>query len=259
MRKYILIILILFSLSTFFICKESYSTERVDHECIKCHQITNEEATNLLREIIPDVRILEIRNAAIKGLWEISVERGGQKGIVYIDFSKNLLISGSILNIKTKTNLTQERLLEINKVDISKIPLDDALVMGENDAKLRVIVFTDPDCPFCSKLHYEMKKVVEKRKDIAFYIKMFPLPMHKGAYEKAKAIVCEKSLALLDDVFAKKELPKATCETKVLDENLKLGESIGISGTPAIIMPNGTLVPGYKEADALIALIDKFS
>ncbi|NWF76690.1 MAG: DsbC family protein [Nitrospirae bacterium] len=259
MRKYILIILILFSLSTFFICKEIYSTERVDHECIKCHQITNEEATNLLKEIIPDIRILEIRNAAIKGLWEVSVERGGQKGVVYIDFSKNLLISGSILNVKTKTNLTQERLLEINKVDISKIPLDDALVMGEKDAKHRVIVFTDPDCPFCSKLHQEMKKVIEKRKDIAFYIKMFPLPMHKGAYEKAKAIVCEKSLALLDDAFAKKELPKATCETKVLDENLKLGESVGISGTPAIIMPNGTLVPGFKEADALIALIDKFS
>jgi thiol:disulfide interchange protein DsbC len=145
MRKYIFIILTLVSFATFFICQRIYCTERVDHECIKCHIITNDEALNLLKEALPGIKILEIRNAAVKGLWEISVERGGQKGIVYIDFSKNILISGSLLNVKTKTNLTQERLLEINKVDISKIPLDDALVMGDKDAKYRVIVFTDPD------------------------------------------------------------------------------------------------------------------
>ena len=102
-----------------------------------------------------------------------------------------------------------------------------------------------------------MKKVIEKRKDIVFFIKMYPLPMHKGAYDKAKAIVCEKSLALLEDAFEKKPLPAPKCETSALDENIKLAEKLGIRGTPAIILPNGTIVPGYKEADALIALIEK--
>lgn len=97
-----------------------------------------------------------------------------------------------------------------------------------------------------------MKQVVEQRKDIAFYIKMFPLPMHKGAYDKAKAIVCEKSLALLDDAFAKKELPKPQCDTKVVDENIKLAEKLGISGTPALIFPNGRLVPGAIDAKTII-------
>jgi len=100
-----------------------------------------------------------------------------------------------------------------------------------------------------------MKKVIEKRKDIAFFIKMFPLKIHPGAYEKAKAIVCEKSLALLDDAFAKKQLPKPKCETSVVDDNLKLGEKLGISGVPALILPDGRVIPGYKEADALIELI----
>ncbi len=104
-----------------------------------------------------------------------------------------------------------------------------------------------------------MKKVIEKRKDIVFFIKMYPLPMHKNAYEKAKAIVCEKSLQLLEDAFDHKPLPAAKCETKALDENIKLAEQLGIRGTPAIILPNGTLSPGYKEADALIALIEKSS
>jgi thiol:disulfide interchange protein DsbC len=100
-----------------------------------------------------------------------------------------------------------------------------------------------------------MKKVVEERKDIAFLIKMFPLSMHPGAYEKAKAIVCEKSLALLEDAFAKKELPKAKCETTVLDENIKLAEKFGIRGTPALIFPDGSVVPGAVDAKAIISKI----
>lgn len=103
-----------------------------------------------------------------------------------------------------------------------------------------------------------MKKVLEKRKDIAFYIKMYPLAkLHPNAYEKSKAIVCEKSVALLEDNFAGKKLPAPKCNTKEIDENIKLAERLGISGTPAIILPDGGIVPGYKEADALIMLIDK--
>ena len=52
---------------------------------------------------------------------------------------------GALVDIKTKANLTQERFNEINKTDVSLIPLDDALVMGDKDAKNRIIVFTDPD------------------------------------------------------------------------------------------------------------------
>ena len=102
-----------------------------------------------------------------------------------------------------------------------------------------------------------MKKVIEERKDIVFYLKMFPLPMHKGAYDKAKAIVCEKSLALLEDAFAGKELPKPKCETKVIDENIALGQKLGINGTPALILPDGRLMPGYKDAKGIMEMIGK--
>jgi thiol:disulfide interchange protein DsbC len=100
-----------------------------------------------------------------------------------------------------------------------------------------------------------MKKVIEERKDIAFYIKMFPLPMHKGAYDKAKAIVCEKSLALLEDAFAGKELPKPKCETTAVDENIALVQKLGISGTPALIFPDGRVIPGAVDAKSIIGMI----
>lgn len=102
-----------------------------------------------------------------------------------------------------------------------------------------------------------MKKVVNERKDIAFYIKMFPLKIHPGAYEKTKAIVCEKSLTLLEDAYDKKQLPKPKCETSAIEENIKLAEKLGITGTPALILPDGRVITGYKDAKALIELVGK--
>ena len=100
-----------------------------------------------------------------------------------------------------------------------------------------------------------MKKVIAERKDIVFYVKMFPLPMHKGAYDKAKAIVCEKSLTLLEDAFAGKELPKPKCETKVIDENINLAQKLGINGTPALVLSDGRVIPGYKDAKGIMEMI----
>ena len=102
-----------------------------------------------------------------------------------------------------------------------------------------------------------MKKVLEKRKDIAFYIKLFPLPMHKGSYAKCKAIICENSLTLLDDAFAHKDLPKPSCETTQVDDNLALGKKLGITGTPALIFPDGSLVSGGLSADSIIQKVEK--
>jgi len=219
--------------------------------------LSKDEAAVLLKDLAPDLKILEIRTSPVKALWEIAVQSGERKGLLYLDSSKKYFIQGAIVDLKTKANLTQERVSELTKVDTATIPLDDALVMGDKEAKHKIIVFTDPDCPYCAKLHQEIKKVVAKRQDIAFFIKMYPLPMHKGAYEKAKAIVCEKSMALLDDAFAKKTLPEAKCNTTAVDDNLKLAEKLGIRGTPAIITSNGIITPGSRDADALIELIEK--
>jgi thiol:disulfide interchange protein DsbC len=144
MRKFILFPLMLMGVIILATVHTSFSADKCDHNCLQCHKISNEEAVNLLKENIPDVKVLEIRPAQVKGLWEFTIETNGHKGIAYIDFSKKYIISGSVFDIKDKTNLTQERFAEINKVEFSQIPLDDALVMGDKDAKYRVIVFDDP-------------------------------------------------------------------------------------------------------------------
>lgn len=145
MRKFILFLFIVVCVSCLISIRNTYSIEKSDHNCTRCHKITNNEIVRLLKEIVPNAKVLEVHPSPVKGLWEIAIETKGQKGILYFDFSKKYIISGSILDIKTKANLTQERFAEINKVDVSQIPLDDALVMGNKDAKHRIIVFDDPD------------------------------------------------------------------------------------------------------------------
>ncbi len=99
--------------------------------------------------------------------------------------------------------------------------------------------------------------MIAERKDIAFYIKMLALNIHPQAYEKAKAIVCEKSLTLLEDAFERKELPKPKCETQVIDENIKLAEKLGIRGTPALIFPDGRVIPGAAAAKSIMEKLTK--
>jgi thiol:disulfide interchange protein DsbC len=235
----------------------SFGFSAKGQDCAKCHTLKKAEAEKLLKAAIPDVKILEIRTAPVKSMWEIDVEANGKRGLVYLDFSKKYLFSGSIIDVAGMRNVTQERFSQINRVDVSKIPLKDALVLGLRNAKKRVIVFTDPECPFCARLHEEMKKVVAERKDIVFFIKMFPLPTHKDAYEKAKAIVCAGSLSLLEDSFQHKPLPKPKCRTSAIDDSIALGKKIGVSATPTLIMPDGRMIAGGSDAKALIAEIDK--
>jgi thiol:disulfide interchange protein DsbC len=102
-----------------------------------------------------------------------------------------------------------------------------------------------------------MKKVLEERKDIVFFLKMFPLKIHPAAYAKSKAILCEKSLSLLEDAFEKKPVPPPKCETPAVDENMKLAEKLGISSTPTLVLSDGRMIPGYKDAKTLISLIGR--
>jgi thiol:disulfide interchange protein DsbC len=123
----------------------SYSFSETEKDRIESPNLSVEEALTLLKDLDPNVKILGVRKSPVEGLWEVAVEAGNRKSIVYIDSSKKYLLSGALLSIKEKKNLTQERLSEINKVDVSQIPLDDAIVMGDKDAKYRVVVFDDPE------------------------------------------------------------------------------------------------------------------
>jgi thiol:disulfide interchange protein DsbC len=118
-------------------------------DCSKCHTLNADQAKDILDDLIPNVKIIHVQQAPVTGLWEIGIDAGGRKAIVYLDYAKKHIISpatgGNVISIKAKSNLTQESFQKINKVDVSLIPLKDALVMGDSAAKHKIVVFDDPD------------------------------------------------------------------------------------------------------------------
>jgi thiol:disulfide interchange protein DsbC len=107
--------------------------------------LSTDETALLLRQLSPEIEVLSVKPAPVEGLWEAVVKVRGQTNIIYIDDARQNVILGSIVNLATKLDVTRMRLEDVRKIDVSQIPLDDALVMGRKDAKHKVIVFDDPD------------------------------------------------------------------------------------------------------------------
>ena len=120
-----------------------------EKDCQKCHTMTNQEVREILKDLkAPDAEILKIQLSPVKALWEVSINNKGKPGLFYVDFSKKFVLSGSIIEVKTGKNMTRELLTslqESRRVDFSKIPLSQALIMGDAASPKKVAVFTDPD------------------------------------------------------------------------------------------------------------------
>lgn len=223
--------------------------------CMECHKIERKEADVVIKKLkdagnLPqNAQIKDVKLAPAGGLWQIDLEVNGRMGAVFLDFSKKYLIPQVIPIEAIKKQ-------EPRKTDFSKIPLKDAVVMGAQDAKKKVVVFTDPDCPYCRKLHDEMKQVLAKRKDVAFHLILHPLPMHKEAYKKSQAVLCEKNLDLLDNAFAGKAVPEPKCGNEPVERNIALANKLEFRGTPTLVREDGTVLSGYLPADKLSEWID---
>ncbi|MBU0681516.1 MAG: DsbC family protein [Proteobacteria bacterium] len=232
-------------------------------DCRDCHALSREEAAILLKDRVNEV--VGVRQSRVPGLWDIEALYQGRKVPLYLDFSKQYLITGNIIRLESGENLTRQSSIQMNRVDVSRIPLADAIIIGNPAAATKIIVFDDPECTYCRKLHPEMAEVVAHHEDIAFFIKMFPLAMHPKAYEKAKAIICAKSgqdsnaqaLSLLCDSLAGKPLPASPpdCKNDQVDKNITLAHELAISSTPTLIMPDGRVLSGYKKADQILEAI----
>lgn len=211
--------------------------------------LTNEEATNILKELIKtEFKILEITEAPLEGFWEVVSEIGQDRMIIYVDKNLKFIITGQILDRQSKKNLTLDRLKEFRKVDPHRLPLENAIPMGKG--KRRLYVFTDPQCHFCSQLHEELKLV----KDLQTFFFLFPL--NPASYEKSKFIWCSQDrLKALEESYHGKQPGPSSCNTSAIDRNLELGKHLLITSTPTLLFQNGKVIEGYLLPDALENLL----
>ena len=223
-------------------------------DCSECHKLTKEEAGKILGKVVDNV--VGVVQGPFPGVWEVDVARDGRIYPLYLDYSLKYLFSGQFIRLSDMANLTGLRSTDLNRVDVSTIPLKNAIVVGNRSAKKKIVVLTDPTCPYCVKLHAEIKKAAGKDADTAFYVMPYPRnPKDKATYQKCLAVVCGKSEKLLDDAYAGMEVPAPTCKSTAVDETMKLADRLKIQGTPTMILPDGRMISGYMEAEALLALI----
>ena len=204
------------------------------------------DVTKKIQAAFPTITVDGVRKAPVSGLYVIQAG----KGVFYSDLNGEHVIFGAqIIELATKRNLTQERMIELSRIDWNILPLDKAIVSGDEHAKLKVAVFTDPDCPYCKQLEAELKHAT----GIKIYTFLLPLSsLHPGARAKAEAIWCSKNqhATMLKVILDGATLKKAKCDTP-LDDIAALAKKIGINGTPTLIAGDGRVSPGVKMADDL--------
>jgi thiol:disulfide interchange protein DsbC len=224
-------------------------------ECASCHAITLKEANDILKDI---GTVKAVKPAPVRGLYELTLEKGGQTGVAYLDYGKKHLIGGQIYDIAARQVVaTPAPTQRLERLDPATLKSEQSLVMGNPKGKKRLFVFTDPECPFCAKLHGELKKLVALEPELAVFIKLYPLKMHPKAYDKARVILGQNSLTLLERSFAGQALPApgAKDAKKPVDETMRFAESVGISATPTLVLPDGRILPGFRDAEAMRKLL----
>jgi thiol:disulfide interchange protein DsbC len=221
--------------------------------CTECHTLTREEAAAALGPMVDNV--VGVVPGPFPGVWEVDIAKGGKTYPLYLDYSRKYLFNGQFIRLSDMENLTGARYQDLNRVDVSTISVKDAIVMGNKKAKRGIIVLSDPTCPYCVKLHAEIKKAVAKDPEAAFYVMPYPRNKNdKATYNNCLAAVCAKSEKLLDDAYDGKKLPAPTCKSTAVEDTMKLADRLGIQGTPSMVLPDGRIVGGYMQADALLAL-----
>ncbi len=247
---------IIIASSSFAMAKDGCSGD-----CVSCHTLSEQEANTLLSKI--GVTAKSVKQSPSKGLFEVQAEKEGKQGILFIDYGKKHLIQGMVVSLETlqpvsshAQNLPQPK--QVTSVDVSKIPVDKAMIMGNPKGSKKLYVFTDPDCPYCKKAHLELKKLAAIAPDVAIYIMLFPLPMHPAAYDKSRTIIETKSLEKMDKAFDGKEIPRPAKESskKAIDEIIAFANANGINGTPTMVLPDGKIEVGMRDAEALKILLE---
>lgn len=195
----------------------------------------------------------KVQPAPLDGMYEVVY---GAK-LYYVSADGRYLFSGDLIDLKTRINLTEKnrsdaRLKAIESVDES----DMIIYKAKGEEKHTVTVFTDIDCGYCRKLHHGMSEMNE----LGITVRYLAYPragVGSSSYDKAVSVWCAKDRnEAMDEAKSGATPDIVTCDAPV-KEQLALGASIGVTGTPALVLEDGTLMPGYLPPKRLAKALEQ--
>jgi len=176
------------------------------------------------------------------GLYEVVV---GEQ-LLYTDEQGQYLFDGNIIDVKSRTDLSEQRRHQLFAIDFDKLPLELAVKKVKGNGSRKLAYFTDPNCGYCKKLEKELAKV----NNATLYLFMYPI--FPGSEEIVRNVRCAKDpVKAWDDLMLKNIMPvDASCKTQT-DKVVALGKKLRVNGTPNLVFSDGRQVPGYLPAEEL--------
>jgi thiol:disulfide interchange protein DsbC len=191
-----------------------------------------------LKKKFPEAQIESVRKSGYGNLLEVIA--GGD--VLYTDEKVTFLLVGSLVDAKTRENVTEARSRKLSAVAFDSLPLDAAVKIVRGKGTRRIAIFEDPNCGYCKRFERELAKV----DDLTMYVFLYPI-LSADSREKSTAVWCsaDRSKAWLDLMLKDTALPPAPagCETPI-DKILQFGRDKRITGTPTIFFEDGERVPG---------------
>jgi thiol:disulfide interchange protein DsbC len=190
-----------------------------------------------LKKQVPEAPVDSVRKLPYGNLYEV-VANGE---IFYTDDKASFLVLGQVIDLKTKENITDARLRQVNAIQFDKLDFKNAIKIVRGNGMRKIAIFEDPNCGYCKRFERDLLGV----NDVTVYVFLYPI-LSQNSVEQSKAIWCAKDPGKMWLDHMTKDLAPSgdgKCTTP-LDENLAFGRDKRINGTPTIIFENGERVPG---------------
>lgn len=198
-----------------------------------------------LQSRLENMKIENISKSPISGVFEVRVD----SHILYSDANGDYLVTGDMINAKTKENLTKIRLSEINRIDFSELPLKNAIKFTKGDGNRKIAIFSDPHCVHCKKFESTLDLI----DNVTVYTFIYPV-LSPDSIAKSKAIWCSTDQQKAWREWMQSNIvPTAprSCDTTAIKQNIALGDKFKVEGTPVVFLANGRRLQGAVPADML--------
>ncbi|MCP4323905.1 MAG: bifunctional protein-disulfide isomerase/oxidoreductase DsbC [Psychromonas sp.] len=217
---------------------------------VTADKATVESITNKLSTL--NLSVTSITVAPVDGLYEVLTDRG----VYYVSGNGQFLVHGNIYDLDNKMENITEKSLTVLRQEKLKAFEKDMIVYKAEKEKHVITVFTDTSCGYCQKLHAEMADY----NNLGITVRYLAFPrggVSSNTYNTMVSLWCaDDSKLAMDKAKARKQLEPKSCDNNVIEQHA-LGQFFGVTGTPALVLEDGSLQPGYLPAARLIKLLEQ--
>jgi thiol:disulfide interchange protein DsbC len=196
---------------------------------------------------IDGLKLEDVRMTPVNGVYEIT--RGSE--ISYASSDGRYVILGDMVDVDSDQNLSENRRRTIRSRIIEGIPESEMVVFSPKDPKYTITVFTDIDCGYCRRLHSQIAEYnrLGIRVRYLFYPRTGP---NTESWHKAEAVWCSPNRnEALTRAKNGEDIKAPSCPGDIVARDYELGHKVGVEGTPAILLANGEMLPGYAPPTQL--------